>query len=115
MNLMQNFDDLMLRRFLRARYLDVEKASAQFLRFLKWRRLAIPNGYLSESEVPNQLAEKKMFVQGFDKKGRRIGVGFAAKHCSRGRDLEEFKRMFLHPLLNPEICFYIFVLYLCRH
>ncbi|XP_058092900.1 patellin-2-like isoform X2 [Magnolia sinica] len=91
-------DDLMLRRFLRARDLDVEKASALFLRYLKWRRAAIPNGLISESEVQNQLAEKKMFMQGFDKKGRRIGLVFGGKHQSYKRDFEEFKRFVIYTL-----------------
>ncbi|KAJ8636983.1 hypothetical protein MRB53_011250 [Persea americana] len=77
-------DDLMLRRFLRARNLDVGKASSMFLKYLKWRSEAVPNGYISEAQIKNQLAEKKMFVQGFDKKGRPIGVVFGSKHMMPG-------------------------------
>lgn len=89
-------DDFMLRRFLRARNLDIEKASSMFLKYLKWRREAIPNGYISESEIQNQIAENKMFMQGFDKKGRPIGVVFGSKHVTYGRDLEEFKRFVVY-------------------
>lgn len=79
-----------------ARDLDIEKASAMFLKYLKWRRAAVPNGFISESEVKNQCTERKLFVQGFDKKGRRIGVLQLAKHSPHKRDLEEFKRMYFH-------------------
>ncbi|XXG78264.1 hypothetical protein AAC387_Pa08g2242 [Persea americana] len=91
-------DDLTLRRFLVARDLDIEKASAMFLKCLKWRRAAVPNGFISESEVKNQCTERKLFVQGFDKKGRRIGVLQLAKHSPHKRDLEEFKRFVIYSL-----------------
>ncbi|KAG9446511.1 hypothetical protein H6P81_012639 [Aristolochia fimbriata] len=94
----KDVDDLMLRRFLRARDLDIEKASNMFLKYLKWRRAALPNGSMSDLEIPNQLAEKKMFMQGIDKKGRRIGVVFGAKHRAYSRDLEEFKRFVVYVL-----------------
>lgn len=95
----------MLRRFLRARNLDVGKASSMFLKYLKWRSEAVPNGYISEAQIKNQLAEKKMFVQGFDKKGRPIGVVFGSKHMYYKRDMEEFKRMvffFFFPIYDEE-------------
>ncbi|XP_077227357.1 uncharacterized protein LOC143860552 [Tasmannia lanceolata] len=91
-------DDLMLRRFLRARDLDIGKASSLFLKFLKWRRAAVPNGFISEADIHNQLAEEKLFVQGFDKKGRRIGVFFGAKHNYYNRDIDELKRYIVYLL-----------------
>ncbi|XP_021737191.1 random slug protein 5-like [Chenopodium quinoa] len=73
-------DDLTLRRFLRARDLDVEKAGAMFLKYLKWRKTFIPNGYVSESEIQNELSQNKAFVGGNDKKGRPILVVLARRH-----------------------------------
>lgn len=93
---MQVVDDLMLRRFLRARNLDVEQASAMFLKYLKWRQAFAPNGSISASEVPNQIAQNKMFLQGSDKKGCPIAIVFGARHFQVKGGLEEFKRMFLH-------------------
>lgn len=87
---LQDVDDLMLRRFLRARDLDVEKASAMFLKYLKWRREFVPNGFISPSEIPNNLAHNKLFMQGYDKTGRPIVVVFAARH--KPTTVEEFKR-----------------------
>ncbi|XP_057970309.1 phosphatidylinositol/phosphatidylcholine transfer protein SFH12-like isoform X5 [Malania oleifera] len=88
----QKVDDEMLRRFLRAREMDIEKASALFLKYIKWRRSFVPNGSISESQIPNQLSQNKMFLQGSDKKGRPITVIFGARHFPSA--LDEFKRKF---------------------
>lgn len=82
----------MIRRFLRARDLDIEKASAMFLKYLTWRRSAIPNGFISLSEISNNIAHNKLFMQGVDKKGRPIVVGFGGRH--KQGNMEEFIRMF---------------------
>ena len=88
----QEVDDLMMRRFLRARDLDVEKASAFFLRYLKWRQTFVPNDSISLSVVPNEVAQNKMFLQGFDKQGRPITVVLGARHFKYQGSLAEFKR-----------------------
>ncbi|KAK7350744.1 hypothetical protein VNO77_09661 [Canavalia gladiata] len=85
-------DDFMIRRFLRARDLDVEKASGMFLKYLKWKRSFVPNGSISPSEIADDIAQGKMFVQGVDKKGRPITVAFAAKHFQNKNGLDGFKR-----------------------
>lgn len=81
----------MIRRFLRARDLDIEKASALFLKYLNWRREFVPNGTISPSEIPNDIAHNKLFMQGQDKLGRPIVVVFGGRHYQTS--LEEFKRM----------------------
>ncbi|KAI3512765.1 hypothetical protein L2E82_27473 [Cichorium intybus] len=89
----KEYDDLAIRRFLRARDLDIEKASAMFLKFVKWRKTFVPNGSISASEIPNELAQNKMFMQGTDKCGRLITVVFGGKHYqNKTGGLEEFKR-----------------------
>ncbi|KDP23257.1 hypothetical protein JCGZ_23090 [Jatropha curcas] len=85
-------DDLVIRRFLRARELDIEKASTLFLKYLSWRRTFLPNGFISTSEIPNELAQNKLFMQGVDKKNHPIVVVFGAKHKPYKGSLEEFKR-----------------------
>jgi hypothetical protein len=90
----QEVDDQTIRRFLRARELNINKASALFLKFLKWRRTFVPNASISASEVPNEIAQNKMFLQGLDKKGRPIMVVLAARHFQNKGGIEEFKRMF---------------------
>ncbi|TKY73718.1 Random slug protein 5 [Spatholobus suberectus] len=88
----EEVDDLMIRRFLRARSLDVEKASAMFLKYMKWKRSFVPNGYISPSEIAEDIAQGKMYVQGIDKKGRPITVAFAAKHLQNKNRGDGFKR-----------------------
>lgn len=88
----QEEDDLMIRRFLRARDLDVEKASAMFLKYLKWKHTFVPNGFISPSEISNDLSHNKMCLQGVDKKGRPIVVAFGAKHYQSKDGVEDIKR-----------------------
>ncbi|OIT05548.1 PREDICTED: random slug protein 5-like isoform X1 [Nicotiana attenuata] len=73
-------DDYEIRRFLRARELDVDKASAMLLKCLKWKKNIAPNGTISASEAPNEIAHNKMFMQGVDKQGRPIAVILGARH-----------------------------------
>lgn len=89
--LMQDVDDLMIRRFLRARDLDIEEASNLFLKYLSWRRSFVPNGSIATTEISNEIAHNKLFMQGLDKKGRPIVVCFGGRH--KQNNLEEFKRI----------------------
>ncbi|KAJ4746046.1 Sec14p-like phosphatidylinositol transfer family protein [Rhynchospora pubera] len=91
-------DNFTLRRFLRARDLDIEKGSSLFLKYLKWRRQTVPNGFISESEIQNDLSQRKVFMQGFDKARRPILVCFLAKHDYSKRNMEEFKRFVTYAL-----------------
>ncbi|XP_073000542.1 uncharacterized protein [Typha latifolia] len=84
-------DNLMLRRFLRARDLDIDKASTLFLKYLKWRRGALPNGFISDIEVKNELSQGKVFMQGLDKMGRPIVVAFGGRHHYAKREMNEWK------------------------
>ncbi|GMY26653.1 phosphatidylinositol transfer protein 3 [Fagus crenata] len=93
-------DNLMIRRFLRARDLDIEKASNLFLKYLSWRRAFVPNGSIATSEIPNELAHNKLFMQGLDKMGRPIVVCFGGRH--KQNNLEEFKRFVVYSL--DKIC-----------
>ncbi|KAL2547265.1 Sec14p-like phosphatidylinositol transfer family protein [Forsythia ovata] len=93
-------DEFMIRRFLRARDLDVEKASAMFLKYLSWRKEFVPNGFISPSEIPNDLAQDKLFMQGHDNTGRPIVLVFAERH--KPTSVEEFKRFVTYTL--DKIC-----------
>ncbi|CAD6235168.1 unnamed protein product [Miscanthus lutarioriparius] len=81
-------DNLTLRRFLRARDHDVDKASPMFL---KWRREAAPGGSVPEEQVRKELAQDKVCMGGVDRAGRPFLVAFPARHFSAGRDMAEFK------------------------
>uniref|UniRef100_A0A0A9E1N0 CRAL-TRIO domain-containing protein n=1 Tax=Arundo donax TaxID=35708 RepID=A0A0A9E1N0_ARUDO len=93
-------DDLMLRRFLRARDHNIGKASAMLLKYLKWKPAAKPNGFISEEEVANELAQDKTFLKGFDKLGRPMVYVLGARHSPSKRDLDEFKRLVIYVLDN---------------
>nr|CAB3475303.1 unnamed protein product [Digitaria exilis] len=84
-------DNLTLRRFLRARDHNVGKAAAMFLKFLQWRREAVPDGFVPEEKVRRELSHDKACMGGVDRSGRPILVGFPARHYSANRDMEEFK------------------------
>ncbi|XP_078170048.1 uncharacterized protein LOC144564321 [Carex rostrata] len=84
-------DDKAVRRFLRARDHDIGKASAMFLKYLKWRKSAIPNGFISDEEVKNELEQDKVYMQGFDKIGRPVVVVYGGRHYYSKREMNEFK------------------------
>ncbi|KAK7318346.1 hypothetical protein RJT34_03045 [Clitoria ternatea] len=89
-------DDMTIRRFLRARDLDVDKASAMFLKYLNWRHSFVPNGSISLSEVSNDVAQDKLFVQGHDKIGRPIAIIIGRKHFQNKNGLDAFKRFVVY-------------------
>ncbi|VFQ64960.1 unnamed protein product [Cuscuta campestris] len=86
----EDADDPTIRRFLRARDLDVEKACAMLLKYLTWRREFVPKGFISLSEIQNDIAQNKLFMQGNDKLGRPIVVVFGGRH--KQTTVDEFKR-----------------------
>ncbi|KAG8638578.1 hypothetical protein MANES_14G044000v8 [Manihot esculenta] len=73
-----------------------------FLKYLKWRREFVPNGSISPSEVSNEIAQNKVFVQGTDKKGRPIMVAFGSRHYQNKESSEELKRFVVYVL--DKIC-----------
>ncbi|XP_010474770.1 PREDICTED: random slug protein 5-like [Camelina sativa] len=95
-------DDLMIRRFLRARDLDIEKASTLFLKYLTWKRSMLPKGHIPESEIANDLSHKKVCMQGHDKLGRPIVVAIGNRHNPSKGNPEEFKRFVVYTL--EKIC-----------
>lgn len=89
-----------MRRFLRARDDDVERASSMLTKYLNWRRTFVPKGSISKSEVANEIAQNKMFAQGIDKLGRPISVVFGSRHFhNKLGGLDEFRRSSFRPLL----------------
>ncbi|KAJ0245341.1 CRAL-TRIO lipid binding domain-containing protein [Hirschfeldia incana] len=84
-------DDLMIRRFLRARDMEIEKASTLFLNYLAWKKSFLPKGHIPESEIANDLSHKKVCMQGHDKMGRPIVVGFGSRHKPSKGNPDEYK------------------------
>ncbi|KAG5387646.1 hypothetical protein IGI04_039116 [Brassica rapa subsp. trilocularis] len=102
-------DDLMIRRFLRARDMDIEKASALFLKYLAWKKTVLPKGHIPESEIANDLSHNKVCMQGHDKKGRPILVIVGNRHNPSKGNPEEFKRQSTTPL-SPSFYHQIYLL-----
>ncbi|KAF2618323.1 hypothetical protein F2Q68_00042900 [Brassica cretica] len=102
-------DDLMIRRFLRARDMDIEKASALFLKYLAWKKTVLPKGHIPESEIANDLSHNKVCMQGHDKKGRPILVIVGNRHYPSKGNPEEFKRRSPTPL-SPSFYHQIYLL-----
>ncbi|CAI0446772.1 unnamed protein product [Linum tenue] len=93
----KDVDDATLRRFLRARDLDVEKAAAMFVKYLKWRAAFVPKGYISASEIANEMEQNKMFLQGTDRQGRPVALVFGARHFqNKIGGLDEFKQIYIY-------------------
>ncbi|GFQ04663.1 random slug protein 5 [Phtheirospermum japonicum] len=88
----KDVDDFTLGRFLLARDLDVEKASAMFMKYVKWRRMFVPKGLILESEITKQIAHNKVFMQGTDRKGRPIAIIFGARHVPCNENIDQLKR-----------------------
>ncbi|CAO1947117.1 unnamed protein product [Urochloa humidicola] len=95
-------DNLTLRRFLRARDHNVGKAAAMFIKFLKWRREAAPDGFVPEDKVRRELSQDKFFLGGVDRTGRPILVAFPARHYSANRDMAEYKSFVVY--IFDKIC-----------
>ncbi|CAH8250815.1 unnamed protein product [Arabidopsis lyrata] len=95
-------DDLMIRRFLRARDHDIEKASTMFLKYLTWKRSMLPKGHIPEAEIANDLSHNKVCMQGHDKMGRPIVVAIGNRHNPSKGNPDEFKRFFVYTL--EKIC-----------
>uniref|UniRef100_A0ACD5XG70 Uncharacterized protein n=2 Tax=Avena sativa TaxID=4498 RepID=A0ACD5XG70_AVESA len=95
-------DNMTLRRFLRARDHDVGKASVMLLKFVAWRREAVPGGVMPADQVRGELSHDKARMGGFDRAGRPIVFAFPAKHFSANRDMAEHKRFVVY--LLDSIC-----------
>jgi hypothetical protein len=67
---MQEEDDFMLRRFLRARDHNIGRASVMLLQYLSWKRDIKPRSYVSDDEVRNEIAKGRIQLHGFDRLGR---------------------------------------------
>ncbi|KAF7025545.1 hypothetical protein CFC21_037719 [Triticum aestivum] len=89
-------DSLTLRRFLRARGHVVGKASAMLLKFVAWRREAVPGGVMPAELVRTELSHEMTYMAGTDRAGRPVMLAFPAKHFSATRDMAGFKRYIVY-------------------
>ncbi|KAK8363082.1 hypothetical protein V6Z11_A03G142400 [Gossypium hirsutum] len=93
----EKYGDPTLMRFLIARSMDTDKASKMFVQWLKWRSSLVPNGCVVESEVPDQLEARKIFLQGLSKTGYPVMIVQACKHYPP-KDHLQFKKFVVYLL-----------------
>ncbi|XVF43540.1 hypothetical protein PTKIN_Ptkin02bG0047800 [Pterospermum kingtungense] len=93
----EEYGDPTLMRFLIARSMNIEKAAKMFVQWLKWRSSFVPNGFISESEVPDQLEARKISLQFSSKTGYAVMVVQACKHFPP-KDHLQFKKFVVYLL-----------------
>ena len=74
---LDNYDDLFLLRFLRARKFDLEKTMEMFKKYLKWRIDMKVDELLGSYELENLIQIKRLYPHGYhrtDKEGRPIYI-----------------------------------------
>lgn len=89
-SVLQKYGDPTLMRFLIARSMDSEKAARMFVQWQKWRATMVPNGFIADSEVPDELEPRKIFLQGLTKDGLPLLVIQVRKHFP-SKDPLQFK------------------------
>lgn len=106
---LQKHEDPTLMRFLIARSMDPEKAAKMFVQWQKWRASMVPNGFIADSEVPDELEAKKIYLQGLSKNGCPVMIVKASKHFP-SKDQPQFKSKF-----SILYCFYfyLFIFFSC--
>lgn len=92
---LQGYGDPTLMRFLIARSMDSDKAAKMFVQWQKWRATMVPNdGFISDSEVPDELETRKIFLQGLSKDKYPVMIVQASRHFP-SKDQIQFKSNFL--------------------
>lgn len=86
----EGYGDPTLMRFLIARSMEVDKAAKMFVQWQKWRVATVPNGFISDSEIPDELEARKIFLQGLSKDKYPVMVVQANKHFP-SKDQIQFK------------------------
>lgn len=93
----EGVDDASLTRFLVGFSMDVEVAAKAFAKHQEWEAFIKPRGFISETEIPNELNAKKSYLQGRDKQGRPISVILARNHFNN-KDVDEFRRFIVYSM-----------------
>uniref|UniRef100_A0A5B7AQE5 Putative SEC14 cytosolic factor n=1 Tax=Davidia involucrata TaxID=16924 RepID=A0A5B7AQE5_DAVIN len=92
-----NYGDPTLLRFLIARSMDSDKAAKMFVQWQKWRAALVPSGFIPDSEVPDELEARKIYLQGLSKNGYPVMIVKASKHFP-SKDQPQFKKFVVHLL-----------------
>ncbi|KAE9595401.1 putative CRAL-TRIO lipid binding domain, CRAL/TRIO domain-containing protein [Lupinus albus] len=84
-------------RFLIARSMEPDKAANMFVQWQKWRTNLVPNGFITESEIADELETRKIFLQGLSQDKYPVMIVQSKKHFP-ANDQIQFKSNFLFKL-----------------
>ncbi|XP_015070262.1 uncharacterized protein LOC107014719 isoform X4 [Solanum pennellii] len=93
----ESYGEKTLMRFLIARSMNPEKAAKMFFQWKKWRAEMVPLGYITDSEVADELAAEKIYLQGLSKNGHPVVMVKSNKHFP-SKDQLQFKKFVVHLL-----------------
>ncbi|KAM3324711.1 SEC14 cytosolic factor [Capsicum chacoense] len=93
----ESYGEKTLMRFLIARSMDPEKAAKMFCQWKKWRAEMVPLGYISDSDVADELAAEKVYLQGLSKNVHPVVIIKVNKHFP-SKDQVQFKKFVVHLL-----------------
>ncbi|XP_015063135.1 SEC14 cytosolic factor-like isoform X1 [Solanum pennellii] len=93
----ESYGEKTLMRFLIARSMNPEKAAKMFCQWKKWRAEMVPLGYIPDSEVADESAAEKVYLQGLSKNGYPVAIIKLNKHFA-SKDQVQFKKFVVHAL-----------------
>ncbi|TKY69223.1 Phosphatidylinositol transfer protein CSR1 [Spatholobus suberectus] len=93
----EGYGDHTLMRFLIARSMEVEKAAKMFVQWQKWRAATVPNGFISGSEIPDELEARKILLQGLSQDKFPVMIVQASRHFP-SKDQIQFKKFVVYIL-----------------
>jgi hypothetical protein len=60
--------------------MDSEKAAKMFVQWQTWRASFVPNGFIPESQIPDELESRKAYLQGLSKDGYPVLIFKGSRH-----------------------------------
>ncbi|TMW92993.1 hypothetical protein EJD97_012313 [Solanum chilense] len=93
----ESYGEKTLMRFLIARSMNPDKAAKMFFQWKKRRDEMVPLGYITDSEVADELAAEKIYLQGLSKNGHPVVMVKSNKHFP-SKDQVQFKKFVVHLL-----------------
>ncbi|KAH0728840.1 hypothetical protein KY290_000025 [Solanum tuberosum] len=93
----ESYGEKTLMRFLIARSMNPEKAAKMFCQWKKWRAEMVPLGYIIDSEVADESAAEKVYLQGLSKNEYPVAIIKLNKHFA-SKDQVQFKKFVVHAL-----------------
>lgn len=72
-----------------------DKAAKMFVQWQKWRSDFVPLGFIPDSQVPDELEDRKVYLQGLSKGKYPVVIVKASKHFP-SKDQLQFKSNFAY-------------------